>query len=151
MLNNWLGKGENSKIQRNSILARVKLQKFYKSQHHDSCAQSCNVYVSATCYGIRKLELELLYTFLYTCGVLIFTYTAHSGMWSCFAPCEIGTFPGAGSPIEVLTGLNIVTCVQRKSTCDIWSPESHSLTNKCTLKLGHIANWGHQFHLQTQF
>ena len=25
------------------------------------------------------------------------------------------------------------------------------LTNKYTLKLGHIVNWGHQFHLQTQF
>ena len=29
--------------------------------------------------------------------------------------------------------------------------QSHGLTNKDTLKLGHIANCGHQFLLQTQF
>ena len=31
----------------------------------------------------------------------------------------------------------------------IW--QSHFLTNKDTLKLGHIVNWGHQFHLQHHF
>ena len=29
--------------------------------------------------------------------------------------------------------------------------QSHVLTNKDILKLGHIVNWGHQFHLQPQF
>ena len=46
---------------------------------------------------------------------------------------------------------SVFTCMQRKSTCNIWSPpESHFLTNKCTLKLGYIVNWGHRFHLQPQ-
>ena len=29
--------------------------------------------------------------------------------------------------------------------------QGHVLTNKDILKLGHIVNWGHQFHLQPQF
>ena len=55
---------------------------------------------------------------------------------------------------EIVGSINsvVVTCVAGQwPMIVITMEESHVLTNKDTLKLGHIANWGHQFHLQPQF
>ena len=59
------------------------------------------------------------------------------------------------TPWEALSQRSIFTCgdsyAGQGPLFVVFSPQSHFFTNKDVVKLGHIVNWDHQFHQQTQF